>query len=337
MAKQVRVGIIGCGKIARVGHVPKLQEARGGKVVALCDPVKERAEELRDALAPDAEVFTDCSEMLKADIDAVSICTPNNLHCPMTLAALKAGKHVLCEKPIAGTLAEATRMISAAEKAGKVLHINQSLRYHALYVTLADLVHKGKIGDPIHLRCIRAGAASPDKGWSPGASWFVSSESQGGLILDIAVHMADLLKWLAGDVEEVGAMVDTRTPGIDVPDNVSALMRFKNGAVGVIELSWTFPIGANLLEIYGARGRIRTGFGDEPIELTQIPANGGKPRVSFPKLKARVKNSYQAFVDAAQGKAPSDTPGELGREALALCDAIAKSAKSGRLAEVKVY
>ena len=335
MAKQLRVGVVGCGKIARVGHIPSLLAVRGAKVVALCDNDRKRAVALQRDLVPDAKVFTDYGAFVKADVDAVTICTPNDLHYPMTVAAFKAGRHVLCEKPMAGTLPEATRMIAAARTAGKVLHINQSGRYYPPYVAVADLVRTGRIGKPIHVRCIRTDSRSPDKEWSPGAKWFVSMDRQGGLILDIAVHMADLLKWLAGDVAEIASLVDSRTKGIDVPDNVSALFRFKSGATGVLELSWTLPAGGNLLEVYGTKGRIRAGFTEQPIELTR--SIGKTMRVTYPKPGVRCKNSYQAFVDAVAGKAPSPTPGELGRDALAMCDAIAKSGATGRFVKVKSY
>ena len=268
----------------------------------------------------------------------MSICTPNNFHFPQTLAALKAGVHVLCEKPMAAVPAETTRMIAAAKKAKRVLQINQTLHYLPAYIKIADLVAEGAIGTPMHVRCIRAGGSTPDKGWSPGAKWFVSKASQGGLILDIGVHMADMMKWVAGRITEVAAYVDTRNPRIDVPDNVSAVMRFDNGATGVLELSWTFPCGAGLLEVYGTKGTIRQGFsGDRPIELIQPGAKGKPEKRTYPKPPRTAKHSQQCFIDAVRGKAPSPTPGELGRDAIALCDAIARSGGTGKFVKVQRF
>ena len=333
MEKQIRVGVVGCGKIARVGHVPGIQSSGNGSVVALCDIVMERAEAMRDDLAPEAEIFSDLDDMLGAGLDALCVCTPNNLHYPMTIAALEAGLHVLCDKPMAATLTEASNMIAAARNAGKVLHINQSMYYSPPHVTIAGLINDGRIGDITHLRCIRASATTPDKHWSPGAAWFVSSKAQGGLILDIGIHMADMLRWYGGAVSEINAFVDTRTPDIDVPDNVNAMMRFENGAIGMLELSWTQPGGANLLEIYGTEGRIRSGFSEQPIELTLF-RDGGEPEVSYPAVKQGVKSSYHNFADAVLGVTPSLTPGELGRDALALCDAIRRSGETGKVEKV---
>jgi predicted dehydrogenase len=150
--------------------------------------------------------------------------------------------------------------------------------------------------------------------------------------MDIAVHMADLLQWILGEITDVAAVLNTRTPGIDVPDNACALFRAASGATGVLELSWTAPVGAGLLEVYGTRGRIRMGFTPQPIELTTM--RNGKAETVFPEPKKRVKNSFQCFVEAVNGKADSLTPGTLGRDALALCEAIAKSGEAGRFVKV---
>lgn len=126
MPKILRIGIVGCGKIARVHQAPGFTEIPGVRITALCDPLESQARQIRDQHAPDAVCFTDYEGMLaEAEIDALSICSPNRLHAPMALAALKRGWHVLCEKPIAGTLAEATRMIAAAHKADRVLQMFQ--------------------------------------------------------------------------------------------------------------------------------------------------------------------------------------------------------------------
>ena len=338
MPKKLRVGIVGCGKIADVNHIPGYLALKGVQITSLLDIVASRTKEKREKHSLDAECFTDWDAFVASGLDAVSICTPNNLHYPQTMAALKAGLHVLCEKPMAASLGECSRMIAAAKKAKRVLQINQSLRYHRVYQKMAELVADGEIGDPIHIRCIRSGGSTPDKGWSPGARWFVSKASQGGLILDIGVHMADVMQWYLGETVEVAAHVDTRIKTIDVPDNVSALMRYKSGATGVLELSWTMPVGGNMLEIYGTKGAIRQGFNpDHPIELLKPATQKKRLRITYPKPKAKVPDSQRCFLDAIRGKAPSLSPGELGRDAIALCDAIAKSGESGRFIKVKRF
>ena len=329
---KLRVGILGCGKIAQVQHAPGLGKLRGVEIAALSDVNPGNMNAIRETFAPKAETFRSWEECLEGGLDAVSICTPNYLHHPMALAALKAGCHVLCEKPLAGTTDDAHQMVRAARKARRVLHVNQSMHYAPTYVTIADLITGGKIGTPVHARCIRASGLTPDQGWSPGARWFVEKRSQGGIVLDIAVHMADLLRWFMGEVREVAAFTESRTPGINVTDHVAAVLRFDNGSTASLELSWVQPADAALLEIYGTKGSIRMGFSDQPFELRLI-GKGGE-RTTVPPIRKRVKDSFAAFIDAVNGKAPSPTPGELGRSAVALCEAIEESGR--RRAFVKV-
>lgn len=336
MAKPIRVGIVGCGKIADVLHVPGYKNVKSVKIASLYDVDVTRADSLRKAHGLDARIFTDFDAFLASGIEAVSICTPNFLHLPQTLAALKAGLHVLCEKPMAATTAEATRMIEAARRAAKVLQINQTLRYLPLYQTMANTVASGAIGEPLRVRCFRTGATPPDQEWSPGAKWFVSAAAQGGVIRDIAVHMADMMQWAAGPITHITAFVDTRTPGIDVPDNVSALMRFESGATGVLELSWTTPVGGNTFEVFGAEGTMRQGCNPEhKLEIVKPTRTGFK--TTYPRVPAKVKDSHECFADAILGKAPSPTPGEVGRGAVALCEAIAKAGECGKCVEVKRF
>lgn len=337
MCADIRIGVVGCGMIATRSHVPKFNSTVGAKVTALLDIVPEKMAAMQKNLVPDAKTFDDYDTMLASGlIDAVTICTPNSLHHPQTITALKAGMHVLCEKPMAGTLEGATEMVECARAQGKILHINQSGRYAPWNVKIVELVHSGAIGTPRHIRCIRAHGNTPDCGWSPGATWFVSKKFYGGLVLDLGIHMADLMRWIVGDVISISALVDTWKKGIDVPDNVSALFRFENGATGILELSWTFPAGGTFLEVYGDEGTLRTGFSAEkPIELIQRV--DGELKTTIHQQATGVEDSFQSFVAAVNGTAPSTTPGEYGRRALALCDTIVKSAEAGTFLDVPTF
>ncbi|MBN8216194.1 MAG: Gfo/Idh/MocA family oxidoreductase [Spirochaetes bacterium] len=326
-AKPVRIGIAGCGKIATSSQIPGFLKSPNARITALFDTDASRAEALRASKVPEARIFNDFEALIRSgEVDAVTLCTPNFLHHPMTLAALGAGLHVLCEKPMAATLREADEMVAASKRAGRVLQINQSCRYAPVYRRLADLVAQGEIGTVHHIRCMRSGGSSPDVGWSPGATWFVSKQAQGGVLLDIGIHMADIMRHIVGEVDRVSAIVDTRRPEIDVPDNVTALFRFQNGATGVLELSWTFPAGAGLLEIYGSAGTLRTGFAAAGIEVIKPGVPKPETRIDTPVDDGF--SSYASFVAAIRGEAPSPTPGEYGRRALALCEAIALSSES---------
>lgn len=338
MAGKLRIGVMGCGKIAHEDHVPGLLSARGAKVTALCDPVPEQMEALSAKFGLDAARFSEMAAFLASGLDAVVICTPNRLHPQQTLAALKAGLHVLCEKPMAPTAAAADKMVAAARKAGKILQINHTLHYWPAFIALAESVRRGDIGRVVHFRCLRTHDSTPDVGWSPGAAWFVQKAWNGGIVLDIGVHMAELMHWAAGPVTEIAAMTSRRLAHIDVPDNAAALMRFESGATGVLELSWTIPCGGGLLEVYGEKGTLRMGFNDGmPLELITHGRPGKPFRVRAAKLPPKPPNSQQAFVRAILGKAPSPTPGEVGRDAVALCEAVLKSGESGKFVKVRRF
>jgi len=338
MANAVHIGIVGCGRIAEADHIPGYLGTEGCTITALCDQRADRVEAVQKKFPglKDAACFENDADLYASGrVDAVSVCTPNDCHHPQTLAACAAGVHVLCEKPMAGTLEQTTEMIEAARQAKVVLQINQSMRYNAQYQAVVSLVRDGAIGEPFHVRCIRAGNATPNVGWSPGADWFVQKAHEGGLLVDIGIHMADLMRMIMGDAEKVAGLVDTRLPDIDVPDNVNALFRYQNGGTGVLELSWTLPGGAGFLEVYGTKGRIRMGFSRKGIELWKDGENEDAA-TTYAEITPQ-SNSQHVFRDAILGKSPSLTPGEYGRRALALCLAIQESSDTGRFVPVKHF
>ena len=120
--RKLRVGIVGCGGIANGKHLPAMKKNGNFEIVAFCDLIEERARKAKEEYGtPDARVYTDYKELLKEDVEAVYVLTPNSVHAPVSIAALEAGKHVMCEKPMAKTYAEAKAMVEAAKKSGKLL------------------------------------------------------------------------------------------------------------------------------------------------------------------------------------------------------------------------
>ena len=325
----LKVGLVGCGKIADANHMPEmLSLGKNAEVTAMFDTKKGKAEALAEKHKLKPKFCNSLDELLKSDVDAVIIATPNLYHYEQTLQCLNAGKHVLVEKPMASSVAEADEMIDLAERKGLILQVNQSLRFSALYKKLAELVAAGEIGKPLHARCLRAATSSPDVGWSPGATWFVQKKYKGSLVTDIAVHMADLLQWCFGPVDTV--MSQTTNLTHEVPDNVVALFRYKNGATATLELSWTFPIGGNKFEVYGRDGAIL--MTNDSFEIHKKGRK--KPKViKFASIKA-VPNSHAVF--AASIAKGGDENWKVGREALALCMAIIESNQEQKAVEPKM-
>ena len=329
--KSIRFGLVGCGKIAACNHAPEVAHLgrNKGEIVALYDIKKGKAAAFaREANLPGARLCRSYAELLASGIDAVIIATPNSFHCPQTLEALKAGKHVLVEKPMAGTVVEADRMIDLANRRGLVLQVNQSLRFIPLYVEIQKCVAKGLIGKPLHVRCLRASSSSPDVGWSPGATWFVQKKYEGSLVGDIAVHMADFLQCAFGPVRQIQAF--TRTWSHEVVDNVTALFDFQNGATGVLQLSWTFPKGDGALELYGEKGKLSTN--KDGFAVVFKDARRQPLQVNTADLKP-IPDSHAAFVQRiAKGERQA---WRAGREAIALCEAISTASRTGKAAHPK--
>ena len=262
----IRIGIAGCGKIAQVRHLPEYQARADVQIRGLFDLNQERTQALAEQYG--ATAFATYEDML-ADprIDAISVCSANVAHADMTVAALKAGKHVLCEKPMATTLADCERMVAAAKESGKVLMIDQNQRLAAAHVKAKELIEEGAVGRVISFAtAFRHGGPET---WSvdPGAgTWFFDkARAAMGAMADLGIHKTDLIQYLTGQtVVEVTASLSTLdkkfsdgTP-ISVDDNAICIYRLSGGAMGTMTASWTDYAGEdNSTVIFGTEGVLR--------------------------------------------------------------------------------
>ncbi len=324
----MRVGIIGCGMITQRSHAPSFAKVEGVTITSLCDVAAERMAKVQEEHAPQAALFADYRELISSGlVDAVSVAAPVYLHHPMTVAALQAGCHVLCEKPMAMSQAESAQMVAAARATGKVLQINLSRRYDPFYQTIAGLIAQGRIGEPRHLRAIRVHPSAPDKGWSPGATWFVTCAQGGGVVGDIGVHVGDMMQWFFGEVRTVRALTATRRPDIDAVDNATALFGFANGATGVLELGWTSPVNRMCMEVHGSEGILLAAAPGEGMQI--LRGDGTVEQITPDQYVTGARNSFQCFADAIRGSAPTPAPGEVGHAIQLVLDAILESGARG--------
>lgn len=194
----VRVGVIGCGKIAQVRHLPEYEANSNAQITAVFDMNYDRACEIAKTYG--AVAYKTLEELLASDVDAVSVCTANANHAASAIAALRAGKHVLCEKPMAITIDECEQMVAEARAAGKKLMIDQNQRFARAHVRAKELLDAGKIGDVLTFRTT-FGHGGPET-WSvdPGTgSWFFDPKRAAmGAMADLGVHKTDLIQWLLG-------------------------------------------------------------------------------------------------------------------------------------------
>jgi myo-inositol 2-dehydrogenase/D-chiro-inositol 1-dehydrogenase len=268
-------------------------------------------------------VFDSAEQLLKSpEIDAVILATPNGLHAEQTIAALRAGKHVFCQKPIAMTMEEADRVVAeAALHKDQVLQYGFMLRFTPPLADVGKRLKSGALGDPIVSR-------SAIFGWEPSARWFYDPRQGGGVILDTMVHFADLLLWLFGPVDYVqadgGAYVLQGAKDFGSADNAMVTVKHKSGVISHQYVTWTAGHGNFTFEIYGSKGEIAVDLVRSQASAAFMkPQRGGSGSWEYPDLvwKYGYAGEQQHFVDRILGlPVEADAAADVyaGRDALAL-------------------
>lgn len=243
----MRVGIIGCGGIAGL-HVRGYQACEEVEVVAAADVDHQRAIDIAGV----EHAYTSFHEMLaKERLDAVSVCTPPKFHRDAVCAALEAGIHVLCEKPLAHKVSDAREMVETADKTGKLLITAFCHRFHEPVVHAKEIISSGKIGKVTMFRNRFGGKIDMSQ------VWFSDPEiSGGGTVLDTSIHSIDLFRYLIGDPTKVACAIATADKRYEVEDCSVILLQTRDGVIGTLEASWTSPGSANVIEIYGTDGAV---------------------------------------------------------------------------------
>ncbi|KKK38837.1 dehydrogenase [Mesobacillus campisalis] len=341
MAK-LRIGVIGAGSIAQHRHLPEYATNQLAEIVAVCDINQERAAEVAEKYG--AKAYTDYQELLKSgEVDAVSVCTPNYLHAPISIAALEAGLHVLCEKPMATSKAEAESMIAAAEKNGKKLMIAHNQRFVPSHQKARQLIASGDLGKIYSFRTA-FGHGGPE-GWSVEGKegWFFQKEKAFvGAMGDLGVHKTDLIRYLLGEeITEVGAFVQTSAKDFaTVDDNAVCVLKTESGIIGTLAASWAYNGREdNSTIIYGEKGTLR--LEDDPnYSLVALYSTGEVVNYQLGKIQSNdeggQKNSHviEKFVDCVINNEAPPVSGEEGMKSLSVILAALESNESKRITEV---
>lgn len=273
----LKIGIIGCGKIAQVRHIPEYEENANAQLYGFYDINMDRAKELAEKY--NGKSYESYEDLLSdPEIEAVSVCAANHVHAEITIAALKAGKHVLCEKPMATTLEECEAMVQAVKESGKFLMIDQNQRLAKAHVEAKKMIDAGMIGDIVTFRTT-FGHGGPET-WSidPGKStWFFDRKQAAmGAMADLGIHKTDLIQFLISQrVVETTAKImtldkkDAEDQLIGVDDNAICIYKMSGGAVGTMTASWTY-YGAedNSTVLYGTKGIMR--IYDDPVHTIVV-------------------------------------------------------------------
>ena len=353
---KVRTAVIGAG----VGwiHMEGYQHSPLSELVAICD-LNEQLLEERGAKygIPPARRYTNYHELLaQPDIDAVSVCVPNFLHESITLEALKQGKHVLCEKPLALNATAAQGMVDAAKAAGRLLLVCYNHRYRSEIVWLKSLVRRGDFG-PIYAAKAgwmrEAGIPGGDRGWFTD-----KARSGGGALIDLGVHVLDLALWLMdypapvavtgasfsefGPRQQKSAQRDAKPARFDVDDLGLGMVRFANGAALMFESAWATHRepgqDAYFVRLFGkeAGANFYTGLPNGQT-VSAFKYVDGEPVAITPRLGSYAHGHFNVvhhFADCIANGVTPESPGEHGVTCLKIIDAIYESARTGREAIV---
>ena len=275
MERIVKVGIIGCGGIANGKHMPSLKQIPNVQMVAFCDIKPERAEKAKAEYGtPDAKVYTDYKELLKdPEIEVVHVLTPNREHADISIDSLYAGKHVMCEKPMAKTAADARRMVEAAKATGKKLTIGYQHRHKPQSNNAKQRIVSGELGEIYYANCLAIRRRA-----TPNWGVFLDAEAQGGgPIIDIATHSLDLTLYLMNNYEpemvvgkthkklehpEAGNVWgDKGVSTTPLEEAACAMIRMKNGATIMLETSWALntcePVEEGSCVLCGSRAGLQ--------------------------------------------------------------------------------
>lgn len=343
----IRVGIIGCGKIAQVRHIPEYAANPHVEVYGFYDINQARTQELAEKYG--GKAFATYEELL-ADptIEAVSVCAANHVHAEITIAALKAGKHVLCEKPMAVTLPECEAMVAAARESGKYLMIGQNQRLAKAHSKAKELIEQGAIGKVLTFRTI-FGHGGPET-WSidPGKNvWFFDkTKAAMGAMADLGIHKTDMIQYVLGTriakTQAVLTTLDKRdaTGGlIGVDDNAICIYQMENGIIGTMTASWTYYAAEdNTTVIYGTKGELRL-YDDPKYSVQQINADGTRIDYQIDQIQTNDNQTASGIIDLfveclVEGKEP-EISGENVLHAMKAVFASIESSAKGCAVEVK--
>jgi len=336
--KPLKIGVIGCGSIAKHRHIPEYMANEHAEIVAVCDVVKDRAEEMADQIG--AKAYTDYKDLLKDEsIEAVSVCTPNALHAPISVDALKAGKHVLCEKPMATSTEEAEAMIVAANEAGRKLMIGHNQRFVPSHQKAKELISKGDAGKIYSFRTA-FGHGGPE-GWSVDGkdSWFFKKEEAFiGAMGDLGVHKTDLMRYILGEeFVEVGAFVETSSKeNADVDDTAVCVLKTESGTIGTLAASWSYQKEDNSTVIYGEKAVLR--LEEDPVNSLVVQYSTGEVvKYELGGIQTNDDGGQSAsgvidrFVTSVVEDVPAAVPGEEAMKSLQVVLGALESSKTKQI------
>lgn len=335
--EKLRFGVIGCGRIAPK-HTESILAIPTAELVAVCDIVPEQAELF--ASKYNAEPYLDYKEMLKRDdIDIVTVATPSDLHAEIGIAAAKAGKHVMVEKPMAMTLKSADELIKACREAGVKLGVIHQNRFNKSIKILRSAMEEGRFGKLTHAQASVRWNRNDE--YYKQAPWRGTKLQDGGVLMNQSIHNIDLLQWMMGPAEEVFGFTRTALRHIEMEDVAGAVIKFQNGAIGIIEAASTiYPKNIEeTLNVFGATGSVVVGgIAVNRVEVWEFQDSEEEKKEIFASQENDPPNVYgfghREIIENMMAAIRTDSipavPGEEGRKALEIILAIYKCQETGQ-------
>ena len=331
----LRLGLIGTQFIGNL-YCHSLRQAEGIEVTAVASPNSAAEFAGRWGIAAH---YTDWREMVASGrVDAVAIAVPNDLHALMAITAANAGKHVLCEKPLAMNPTQADAMIEAARLHGTVLMYAENLLFVPMYQRVKDLADRGRVGAPFLVKQAQCHGG-------PYSPWFWDIDrAGGGVMLDMGCHSISAICWVMGAwPDAVTATMGRYAHAEKGPgeDHSTVILHFPGGAIGIAENSWAMPGGNDYLEVYGPKGRLVANLERGPaISVYTAPDDesatdsDSRSGWQFPMYEEAWQFGFpqelQHFADVVAGKAELRSSGEDGRKVLEIICAAYESARTGK-------
>ncbi|MBZ0200650.1 MAG: Gfo/Idh/MocA family oxidoreductase [Ignavibacteriaceae bacterium] len=261
--KKLKWGIAGCGRFAETTFIPSLNVVHKSKLNALFSNNKSRAKSLAEKFGL-PNYYNNYDEFLNSDIDCVYVSSANHHHHAQVIKAAEAGKHILCEKPLALNSAQALEMVKACEKNKVQFAVNYVHRFHPLVVKAKEIINGQMIGKLVTINLSFNVDFPPDNNFR-----FIKSQSGGGALRDVGTHIIDLMRFIGGEIENIQGVVDNVIYKSEVDDFAAAIVKFKDAGYGYLNVSFNNKRAFNRIEILGHKGAISI---EKVIAARQVPA-----------------------------------------------------------------
>lgn len=336
--KRVNVAVVGCGFIAETAHIPNLLMIPKARLVAFCDIDRERLNAIGAKFSIE-KLFVDFREVVdNAEVDAVIVCTPTATHAEIAEVAVKAGKHVFVEKPLATSYSQGKAVVEAAEKGGCRLAVGYQMRFLPNHQRVKKMMHRGEIGEPFYAE-------------AHGETLIIKPND--GILLDYGTHLIDVLRWYFDDspVEKVAALIRAADTKYKAETEAALILKFANGVIGRIGAFWlssyrSWEATERYVKILGTRGKVITDLNGPTITLYKegslisrvkgphkiMPKFAMNPYIPLTEIAYR--RELEHFIDGIIGGRSPSVSGREDLVTLRIVEAAKQSSKDGSFVEI---